>query len=160
MYCRCWACIGLVTLSVCAVTWMTHGNPLGKPQTLTLEAISEGKSRRFKWLADGCNLLTLDNSGRYHLEAPTQAFVFGNSHEPDGYNIWRTAYANEQHNIIPFGTVNGCEEFIKNIDALRPDDQLCVKRLQQLASPEFSRRLDYIVLSSNKSFARNKAIEF
>ncbi|MBU2885764.1 hypothetical protein KO507_08320 [Gilvimarinus agarilyticus] len=139
---------------------MTHGNPLGKPQTLTLEAISEGKSRRFKWLADGCNLLTLDNSGRYHLEAPTQAFVFGNSHEPDGYNIWRTAYANEQHNIIPFGTVNGCEEFIKNIDALRPDDQLCVKRLQQLASPEFSRRLDYIVLSSNKSFARNKAIEF
>lgn len=149
-----------LTFSLCGAIWITQGNPLGKPQALTPDAIAKGKKRRFKWLVDGCNVLSLNDSRRCQLQAPIQTLVFGNSHEPDGYNIWRTAFANEQHNVMTFGTVNGCEAFMKNINAAVPDDRQCVKRLQQLVSPEFARNLDYIVLSSNKPFAHNKTIGF
>ena len=44
------------------------------------------------------------------MDRPFQVLLIGNSHEPDGYNIFHQIYGdNPAVNLISFGTINKCE---------------------------------------------------
>lgn len=128
--------------------WRYSSAPLSASQ------IEEGKSKRFIGLHTGCNLLELDNAERCHMDRPIQILLFGNSHEPDGYNIVNYLYgANSQVNIISFGTVNDCA-FVVDENGLSSSVAAldCARRFATLNNPEFFNKLTHIVYSNHTGF--------
>lgn len=121
---------------------------------LTATQIEEGKSKRFVGLHSGCNLLVLDNAERCYMERPIQILLFGNSHEPDGYNMFKYLYgANDQVNIISFGTVNDCAFEVNDLGLVSNVSALdCAKRFTALNNPEFINNLTHIVYSNHTGF--------
>lgn len=121
---------------------------------LTASQIEEGKSKRFIDLHSGCNLLVLENTERCHMERPIQILLFGNSHEPDGYNIFNYLYgANAKVNIISFGTVNDCNFIVNEQGLSSPVKALdCQRRFETLNNPEFISKLTHVVYSNHTGF--------
>lgn len=123
-------------------------------ETLSASQIEEGKGKRYVGLHSGCNLLVLENAERCHMDRPIQILLFGNSHEPDGYNMFNYLYGNNPRvNIISFGTANGCmfvvneEGFTSSTTALD-----CALRFATLNNPEFVNKLTHIVYSTHTGF--------
>ncbi|MDO8344629.1 MAG: acyltransferase family protein [Cellvibrio sp.] len=121
---------------------------------LTATQIEEGKSKRFIGIQSGCNLLLLDNIERCHMDRPIQILLFGNSHEPDGYNIFNYLYGtNKQVNIISLGTVNDCNFIVKEDGLSSGVEALdCARRFATLNNPEFINKLTHIVYSNHTGF--------
>jgi peptidoglycan/LPS O-acetylase OafA/YrhL len=153
------------------LVWRYSSAPLSASQ------IDEGKGKRYMGLHSGCNLLVLENTERCHMDRPIQILLFGNSHEPDGYNMFNYLYGdNPRVNIISFGTANDCV-FVVNEDGLASSTTAldCAERFATLNNPEFINKLTHIVYSTHGSFehiakdlwlvlaninARNNAMKF
>lgn len=135
---------------------VTDGRIIPREFALTASEIADGRHRRFDLVSTGCDVLHLDDAARCKLVATEQVLVFGNSHEPDGYNLWHSAFARDGLNLIAFGSTNRCEEFIRDPATTLPDTRDCRQRLAVMTDPDFVRSLDKIIYSANKPYSVNK----
>lgn len=121
---------------------------------LSVSQIEGGKAKRFISLRTGCNLLQLDNAERCHMNRPIQILVFGDSHEPDAYNMFNYIYGeNKKVNIISFGTVNDCQFKIDATGVSSAVAELaCQERFAALNSQNLINKLTHIVYSSHIGF--------
>ena len=83
-----------------------------------------------------------------------QVLLFGNSHEPDGFNVFKHLYGRDSRvNLINFGTVNDCGILLGNESVSSPTTQLaCDKRFAILDSDEFLKKLDVVVYNTHQGF--------
>ncbi|RYE58375.1 MAG: acyltransferase, partial [Sphingobacteriales bacterium] len=76
---------------------------------LRVEEIKSGKNRRYKDYSHACHINQINETSACDMSKPIQILVFGNSHEPDGFNMLNVLYKNNpQVNLIVFGTSNDC----------------------------------------------------
>ena len=145
-----------LTLSVSFI--VTKGTFIGgvKMTHLSAEDVTRGKKDRYKLLNTSCKIENIE--GKFcHMERPIQALTFGDSHEPDGYNIWRTAYGdNPSLNIIRFGMNNHCVKYYLAEEKHHSDSTRCFERIAGLRTPEIVNKLDMVIYSSNKPFSKSK----
>ncbi len=150
--------IGLVGLQI----GTSAGWDWRHPNSLSATVIAEGKSKRYDLTRKGCQVDRLDDRRYCNMSKSIQILVFGNSHEPDGYNAFSTVYGdNPAINLISFGTTNHCNI---QLDRSGPFSQVsarnCDKRVDMLNNVEFISSLDGLVYSSNHPFAVNKKNEW
>jgi peptidoglycan/LPS O-acetylase OafA/YrhL len=121
---------------------------------LTAGEIDAGKSRRFDLLHTTCNLLELNNPKRCFLDRPVQVLVFGNSHEPDAFNMLHHLYGKSAAvNIISFGTVNECDYRVVDGNITAATKALnCDTRFAILNDRRFTDRLRVVVYNSHYGF--------
>lgn len=126
--------------------------------SLSAEAVEQAHRDRFQLLRSGCNLNQLDNPRRCHRERPYQILVIGNSHESDGYNIFRQVYRQStQVNLISFGTLNKCEvEIGENGPESPVNYRRCAQRTAWLRDAEFASGLDAVIYSASKPFIEKR----
>jgi peptidoglycan/LPS O-acetylase OafA/YrhL len=119
---------------------------------LSAEEIDAGKSRR--WSELGCNILSLNDQRHCFMTRPKQVLIFGNSHEPDGFNIFNYIYSTDKKfNLISFGTVNDCEFAISETGVSSSKTALsCDKRFEVLNSDDFVSKLEFVVYNTHKGF--------
>lgn len=152
------ACIAAVAGLGAAIA-AQQGWPSRQPEALSAEQIDAGRARRFALTAKkGCSLKKLDDPVVCKRERPWQVLVFGNSHEPDGYNMFAAAYGRHTDvNLISFGTLNNCEP---RMEGGRPVSDVawgaCKDRVARLSDEAFVRSLDALVYSANQPYAGNK----
>ncbi|MDO6460656.1 acyltransferase [Granulosicoccaceae sp. 1_MG-2023] len=146
----------MFSLSAALAAHFTEGRIVPREFGLTASEIKDGRSRRFDLYKKACHVLHSDDAGSCQRDAPEQVLVIGNSHEPDGYNLWHRAFASPSLNLITFGSTNHCDAFIVNPDSDMPDQHDCRQRLYALTDPAFVATLDTIIYSANKPYSSNK----
>lgn len=156
--------IAVIALLIVGVSLITSNGYQGlKTELYTDKAISEGKARRYSLSKNACRIENLNNSV-CHSKRETQVLVYGNSHEPDGYNIVsQITQNNKSVNLILFGRTNHCV-----IEVDEPNSTIksetkrnkCDLRVNALSDFEFIRSIDVLVFSSNRPFSSNKAINW
>ena len=136
----------------------SEGRVWGNKNVLSVTQISEGKQRRYDLIRPGCNLNRLDNPKYCKMDKPHQILVFGNSHEPDGFNAFASVYEkNNSVHLISFGTLNRCNEQMTETGPVSQiTDRDCDKRVALLNDESFTTQLDGIIFSANQPFAGNK----
>ncbi len=130
-----------------------------QPEALDARHIQEGRTKRFSLISgSACSIVTLDDPARCRMDRAWQMLVIGNSHEPDGYNMFDAIYSgNPDVNIISFGSLNNCEPRIEADRVVsRVSWRQCDKRVSQLADRAFVQSLDAIVIAANRQFADNQ----
>lgn len=123
-------------------------------ESLSASEIERGKSGRYKNILNTCSVLEFENIKRCSMDRPIQVLVLGNSHEPDGFNMFHHLYGNnEKVNLISFGTTNGCSLEIENGTMLFPENELqCGKRFSTLVSPQFIGKITHVIYSNHTGF--------
>jgi peptidoglycan/LPS O-acetylase OafA/YrhL len=142
------AAIGLIGFQIATSAGWVWRNP----RALTATEIADGKQRRFNLSLAGCNITVLNDSTVCRMERPVQILVFGDSHEPDGYNAFSALYGKDPAvNLISFGAFNGCD---LQFGASGPFSTVegCRARLAQLTDVAFVSSLKGLVFSQNKPF--------
>lgn len=126
--------------------------------TLSADDVSQGKSRRYDLVENGCNLNRLENKDFCDRDKSKQIFVFGNSHEVDGYNAFKSIYADNQAvNLISFGSYNKCEiQFNESGPFSKVTNRNCDKRVKMLNNKAFITSLDGLVFSASMPFYATK----
>lgn len=121
---------------------------------MTASEIDSGKGRRFELLLSACNVLELNNPTRCFLDRPVQILVFGNSHEPDAFNMFHRLYgASPQVNLINFGTVNECDYRVVDGNIAAQTKTLdCDARFAVLNDRKFTNRLTALVYNTHLGF--------
>jgi peptidoglycan/LPS O-acetylase OafA/YrhL len=147
-----------VTGLVLTTGWMGNGWTWRYAELqLTTEQIDAGKSARYDLIRRGCALRDLE-AAACDLERPIQVLVFGNSHEPDGYNFLAAGYGDDPDlNLVWFGTINRCEGLEAGLHSWVSTNPECQIRLDHLHD-ELLERLDFVMYASNQPFASNKAV--
>jgi peptidoglycan/LPS O-acetylase OafA/YrhL len=149
----------LITSGLGVSLIITNGYQNLKDELYADAFISEGKSNRYSLIKSACRIESL-NTPQCYTERQTQVLVFGNSHEPDGYNIVRRmTQDNESVNLVLFGGTNNCDMKIGDESSLISSDSKrnrCDIRAKALSNLEFVKSLDVLVYSSNRPFAPNK----
>ena len=157
---------GVATMLVIAfmgiILQFSEGRVWGTNSLLSVTQIREGKQQRYDLILSGCTLLQMDDPDYCKMDRPHQILVFGNSHEPDGYNAFARVYEkNSSVNLISFGTLNKCNVQITETGPVSQiSDRGCDKRVALLGDNSFTAKLDGIVFSANQPFAGNKVIEW
>ncbi len=121
---------------------------------MSASEIEVGKARRFDLLRDACSIGELNNPKRCFLDRPIQILVFGNSHEPDAFNMFHALYGKSPNvNMIAFGTVNECDYRVAdgNIEA-RTKTLNCDARFAMLNDRKFTDRLGFVVYGTHYGF--------
>jgi peptidoglycan/LPS O-acetylase OafA/YrhL len=133
-------------------TWLTKGD-------LTANEISAGKKQRFNKVRSNCNLIRLDKPKHCERGKKYQILVIGNSHEPDGYNIFSQVYHNNPEvNLISFGSLNSCQVYFeRETPSSNITDLKCDQRVAQLSHKGFVDSLDGIIYSANKPFSEDNS---
>jgi len=135
--------------------WLGDGWAWREPDVvLTADAIKNGMQRRYTHIRNACPIEQLATHESCDTSKPLQVLVFGNSHEPDGFNFLHAGYSGEAVNLIRFGTTNACPGLAPKGVAVSDD---CRERLATLLSPEVAASLDVILYVANKPFRDNKA---
>lgn len=129
-------------------TWRYDNKPLSASE------IERGKSGRYKNTLAACSVLEFENTAKCSMDKPIQMLILGNSHEPDGFNMFHQLYGNnEQVNLIIFGTTNGCSLEIKDGVMSSPENELqCGKRFATLSDPKFINKITHVVYSNHTGF--------
>jgi len=148
------AVAGLVGLQI----GISSGWEWRQPNTLSATDISDGKSRRYNLIRQGCNLNRLDNKHFCDMDRPLQILVIGNSHETDGYNAFKHVYGSDKAvNLIYFGSLNKCNmQFNESGPFSQVSNRNCDTRFEMLNNVEFISSLDGLVFSSNFPFRIDK----
>jgi peptidoglycan/LPS O-acetylase OafA/YrhL len=118
---------------------------------LNIEEIESGKSRRFKDYSHACHLTEINDISKCDMQKPIQILVFGNSHEPDGFNMLNSLYKdNPNVNLIVFGTVNDCVVELKEGQFSSPTTAAnCAHRFSVLNSDEFLKKITHVFYNSH-----------
>lgn len=129
-------------------TWRYDNDPLSASE------IERGKSGRYKNTLGACSVLEFENATKCPMDRPIQILVLGNSHEPDGFNMFHHLYGNDEKiNLIIFGTTNGCSLEINNGVMSSPENELqCGKRFATLNDPKFINKITHVVYSNHTGF--------
>ena len=120
--------------------------------------VSEGKRDRYDLIGQSCTVPDIQ-SEKCKNRRPFQVLVIGNSHEPDGYNIFHTMFEHGKSvNLIRFGGTNFCVVEQISPDGVKSDvkKRACDKRVAVLNNVDFVNSLDAVVYSSNRPFTPNK----
>ncbi|RLA49202.1 MAG: hypothetical protein DRQ97_01665 [Gammaproteobacteria bacterium] len=141
---------------------VSQGRTWGNANALSAMRVTEGKNRRFELVKSGCNLTRLDQPRYCKMDRPYQILVIGNSHEPDGYNIFARIYGRDPAvNLISFGTFNLCDiEMTAAGPVSVKKDKRCIERVALLNDQSFVSQLDGLVYSANKPFSANKKVDW
>lgn len=135
--------------------WLGDGWSWREPDVvLSAEAIEDGMQRRYTHVRHACRIDKLATHDACDLTRPLQVLVFGNSHEPDGFNFLHAGYRSETVNLIRFGTTNACPGLTPEGVAESAD---CRQRMAALLSPEVIESIDVLFYVANKPFRDNKA---
>ena len=146
-------CIGFVSVSA----WVWDGWEWRHIDTaLTAQQIADGKSRRFDVLKKTCGIPSLVRGEDCRYGARTQVLILGNSHEPDGLNFIDGGYGSNDVNLIPFGTINGCDNLHGKAGRFYSDDNKCQEKLDVLFADEMIEQIDVVIYAANKPYAANK----
>ena len=88
--------------------------------------------------------------------------MIGNSHEPDGYNIFSQVYSSNRNvNLIAFGTLNSCEISLeKGFPSSNIKHRSCDSRTAMLADKHFLATLDGVIFSSNQPFDEKRKVDW
>lgn len=123
-------------------------------QPLAAADIEAGKGRRFEALAAACNVQSLQDSSRCPMDRPVQVLLFGNSHEPDGFNAFAQIYGHDHRvNLINFGTVNDCKVVLERGRIASPTPELaCDTRFAALDDDRLVQALDVVVYNTHQGF--------
>lgn len=129
-------------------TWRYDNEPLSASE------IERGKAGRYKNTLTACSVLEFENATKCLMDRPIQILVLGNSHEPDGFNMFHHLYGNnEKVNLIVFGTTNGCSLETRNGVMFFPENELqCGKRFDTLHNPAFINKITHVVYSNHTGF--------
>ena len=134
-----------------------------KNEPFPYETVLEGKENRLSLTKSACRIAKLDKAN-CDLSKDTQVLIFGNSHEPDGFNIIkRVTQGNNLVNLIVFGATNQCNMIVDPIKGSVHSDikrRNCKERVSKLNDHEFIKSIDVLVYSSNKPFAGNKRTDW
>jgi len=151
------ACVVLLALLGFQIS-ATSGWGWRFPNALSADLINEGKQKRFMNVTNDCQIISGPNDPSCNFDSALQVLVFGNSHEPDGYNIFNAVYGERSDvNLINFGTINRCDLSTILDDTLANRQNMeCYDRMSKLIDREFVNSLDVIIASFNRPFARNK----
>ncbi|GGZ99267.1 hypothetical protein GCM10008090_04810 [Arenicella chitinivorans] len=128
-----------------------------KDELFSQDQVKLGKQQRYVLTRQACTIKD-QQSRNCDFSKPIQVLVYGNSHEPDGYNILTEIMADRSDvNLIMFGGTNFCHIHVSEKGDIVSDvkKRACSDRVSSL-NLEFVKGLDYIVYSSNKPFADNK----
>jgi peptidoglycan/LPS O-acetylase OafA/YrhL len=148
------ASLGLVALLPLSA-WVGSGWSWREPDiALSTEAIDAGMKRRYTHVRSACIVDKLESHPSCDMTKPRQVLVFGNSHEPDGYNFLQAGFASPDLNLIRFGSTNGCPG-LSPAGIRRSED--CQQRLDALRSAPVLDTIDTLVYVANKPFHENKA---
>jgi len=154
------SCLGasLVLATVGSVFASTSGLYAHKHELISQEALQAGKSKRYDLIRKGCHFADLDSS-KCDRGRALQVLIIGNSHEPDGYNIFHNMFGNDPSvNIIRFGGTNYCDVIEKDsgelFSPIKKRD--CSARVEKLNDLDFIQSIDVVVYSSNRPFMPNK----
>lgn len=123
---------------------------------LTPAQIQAGMQKRFADFSAACSINNPRDSDRCHPQRPVQVLILGNSHEPDGYNLFKAAYADDQMNMTVFGSINSCQNIVAERNRLLSPDAQCQQKLDTLFSHGMPQHFDIVVYSANMPFAPNK----
>jgi peptidoglycan/LPS O-acetylase OafA/YrhL len=125
---------------------------------LSTNEIRLASQKRYELVRSGCSLLRLEKSRYCQRGKSKQILIIGNSHEPDGFNIFSQVYrSNPNVNLISFGSLNSCNVSLETgIPISKVRHRRCDKRTAILADKLFLDSLDGIVLSANKPFGINQ----
>lgn len=135
--------------------WLGDGWSWREPDVvLTADAIKQGMQERYIHVRSACPIEELATHDACDLSRPRQVLVFGNSHEPDGFNFLHAGYRSDNVNLIRFGTTNACPGLAPEGVAESAD---CAQRMAALFSPEVIESLDVLFYVANKPFLDNKA---
>lgn len=130
-----------------------------KDELISRDVINEGKVRRYDLIRKGCSLSNFD-SKVCRSKRETQVLILGNSHEPDGYNIFHRMFGRDESvNLIRFGGTNDCDlnsRWDLMIFRKTSKRKTCSERIATLMAPDFINSLDIVVYSSNRPFMPNK----
>ncbi len=120
----------------------------------SVQDIENGKAARFKDTNQACNILTLDDKTRCDMTKPVQLLVFGNSHEPDAFNMFNALYQNHPLiNLIVFGTVNDCAITIQANNISSTTQMFnCQQRFAILNDKQFISKLSHIIYNAHYGF--------
>ena len=135
----------------------TSGLSAYKEELFSAEEIKAGKTMRYDRIKQAC-LIENQNADNCGSSKNTQVLIFGNSLEPDGYNITEQIVDREKTNLILFGGTNFCNIEIDDFGVVSSKSQKygCDERTAVFNDNRFIRSLDIIVYSSNIPFAPNK----
>jgi peptidoglycan/LPS O-acetylase OafA/YrhL len=147
---------GLLVAAVLPLSaWLGSGWSWREPDlVLSNAAIQAGMKRRYTHVRSACIIDRLESHPGCDLRKPLQVLVFGNSHEPDGYNFLHAGYAGPEMNLIRFGTTNGCPGLVPEGGRITVD---CERRMAALLSPAVIEQLDTVVYVANRPFRADKA---
>jgi hypothetical protein len=124
---------------------------------VTPEEIEAGKRERVETYRKSCFLARLDDRSRCFMDRPHQLLFFGNSHEPDGFNIMTPVLSGRDDiNMIVFGTTNPCGELSQTDAGWVSEKEKCDSRLSTLQSDAFIESLDTIVYAASGPFKAKK----
>lgn len=126
---------------------------------LSVHQIEEGKRARYTLIRSACTILDYDRAAVCAERRPIQVLVFGNSHEPDGYNFLAAGYgADSRLNLIRFGSTNHCDNLRFEDGRANSTSPDCGRRLQRLFNPDFVADLDVVFYAANRPYASNKQV--
>ncbi len=134
------------------------GETWNNNKSLSVQALEQARQKRYDLVRAGCSLLRLGQAKYCNKNKPKQILIIGNSHEPDGYNIFSEVYRNNpQISLVSFGTLNGCNVTLDQGTPLSVvEKSRCSERIALLANKEFLINLDGVIFSSNRPFDKNK----
>lgn len=149
---------GVFIIFLGSLFFASSGLALFKNELYPEDIVSKGKSNRYSLIRKSCRIDDL-NSPSCQLDRPIQILVYGNSHVPDGYNIFhRLTSENDQVNLILFGSTNHCKIRVDEHGHIQSNIKRnnCNERTARLNDAALIDSIDIIVYSSNRPFAGNK----
>ena len=144
--------------SLSASAWLGDGWSWRSPRmSLSPAMIDAGKERRFDYVRHSCPVQLATTHRACRPDAPLQVLVFGDSHEPDGYNFLKGVFGDAADvNLVSFGTFNRCPDLAPHTSGFVTTDDYCQARLDGLFDPKLLASLDLIVYAANRPFAQKK----
>jgi len=145
-----------VQWSTASIDGQKHNDVIKSQQKafLRVEEIESAKSKRFKDYSRACHISDINDVAKCDMQKPIQILVFGNSHEPDGFNMLNSLYKdNPKVNLIVFGTVNDCVlEFKQGRFSSPTTAANCAQRFSVLNSNEFLKKITHIFYNAHFAF--------
>ncbi len=153
--------VSVLCAAVLATAWLGTGWQWRKPSMqLTPSQIEEGKADRFAHTRSACRVhFSAEDERCRKFEGPN-ILVFGNSHEPDGYNFLH-GYLQESglpSNITIFGTTNDCKHLNVQRGEFVTSNKKCQQRLDALFAPEFVQSTDLLLYATDNPFRSRPAL--
>lgn len=124
---------------------------------LSAEKISAYKSGRFQLTRRHCRIDQLNDPSRCANPEDPKVLFIGNSHEPDGFNIFASALPNDnRQSWVQFGATNDCDNLQASMDWAVSTSAECQTRLDLLRHSLTKKQWRTVVYSARHPAIKNK----